>query len=238
MWPFSKKYSIEEAQLMQGFTDWHCHVLPGLDDGIKDIADSMKVLKTYEQLGVDTIWFTPHIMEDVPNKTSDIRACFEWVKNQYNGPLKLRLAAENMMDNLYDRRLAEGDLLPIGEHGNHLLVETSYFTPPSDFNDKLSRTFKAGYFALLAHPERYVYMDLERYDELHEMGVKMQLNLSSLFGFYGKEAKKKAEYILEADYYNAIGSDTHRYSQVLTSLEKGRLSRKVLNMLDNIPGID
>lgn len=223
---------------MQGFTDWHCHVLPGVDDGIKSIDDSIKVLETYDQLGVKAVWLTPHIMEDMPNRTDDLRRRHEQLLNVYKGNVTVNLAAENMLDNLFEARLTNRDFLPIGSNHNHLLVETSYFTPPRDMYDKLSRTFNAGYFPLLAHPERYVYMEYEEYDDLHDRGVKMQLNLSSLFGFYGPEAKDKALYILENGYYNAIGTDTHRFHQVITSLEKGKLSKKVLNMLKLIPGIE
>lgn len=237
MWPFTKKYDLEKSGLMQGFTDWHCHVLPGVDDGIKKIEDSLRVLDVYEQLGVKTVWLTPHIMEDMPNRTDDLRRRYEQLLYAYRGNVSVYLAAENMLDNLFEARLRVKDFLPIGADRNHLLVETSYFTPPRDMMDKLSRTFNAGFFPLLAHPERYVYMEYDDYDELHDRGIKMQLNLSSLFGFYGPDAREKALYILECGYYNAIGSDTHRFNQVMISLEKGRLSKKVLNMLNLIPGI-
>ncbi len=238
MWPFTKKYDLEKSGLMQGFTDWHCHVLPGVDDGIKKIEDSLRVLDVYEQLGVKTVWLTPHIMEDMPNRTDDLRRRYEQLLYAYKGNISVNLAAENMLDNLFEARLRARDFLPIGRNRNHLLVETSYFTPPRDLMDKLSRTFNAGFFPLLAHPERYVYMEYDDYDELHDHGIKMQLNLSSLFGFYGPDAKEKAQYILECGYYNAIGTDTHRFNQVMISLEKGRLSKKVLNMLNLIPGIE
>lgn len=238
MWPFTKKYDLEGSGLMNGFTDWHCHVLPGVDDGIRDIEDSLKVLETYEEVGVSTVWLTPHIMEDMPNTTDGLRRTYDKLMAAYKGRISVNLAAENMLDNLFEARLKDADFLPIGKNKDHLLVETSYFTPPHDFHDKLARTFNAGLFALLAHPERYIYMDYDDYDDLHERGVKMQLNLSSLFGFYGHEAKDKAMYILENGYYNAIGTDTHRFNQVMVSLEKGRLTKKTLNMLKLIPGID
>lgn len=238
MWPFTKKYDLESSGLMQGFTDWHCHVLPGVDDGIKNFEDSLRVLDTYDELGVKSVWLTPHIMEDMPNKTDDLRRRYEQLLNAYSGKVTVHLAAENMLDNLFEARLRTRDLLPIGSKRDHLLVETSYFTPPRDLQDKLARTFNAGFFPLLAHPERYIYMDFDDYGDLHDRGIKMQLNLSSLFGFYGPEAREKAMYILENGFYYAIGTDTHRFNQVLISLEKGRLSKKILNMLNLIPGID
>lgn len=238
MWPFSHKTSLEKSKLLTGFTDYHSHVLPDVDDGIKNIEDSLKVIEEYERQGVDTLWLTPHIMEDMPNRTSDLKRRFEELKRNYDGPVKLKLASENMLDNLFEERIAQNDVLPIGNKQRHLLVETSYFTPPTDFEGKLGRVCSAGYFPLLAHPERYLYMDIDDYDNLHDRGIKMQLNLSSLFGFYGKEAQKKAEYMLLNEYYHAVGSDTHRVTQVTRSLKEGRLSKKTIGMLEEIPGID
>ncbi len=238
MWPFTRKQSLETSKFLSGFTDYHSHVLPGVDDGIKKIEDSIKVMKEYERQGVKVLWLTPHIMEDMPNQTADLKRRFELLKSYYDGPLELRLAAENMLDNLFEQRIADNDVLPIGNKGDHLLVETSYFTPPSDFEGKLGRVCKAGFFPLLAHPERYLYMTIDDYDSLHDRGIKMQLNLSSLFGFYGKEAKKKAEYMLLNEYYHAVGSDTHRVAQVTRSLAEGKLTKNTIEMLKMIPGID
>lgn len=238
MWPFTKKQSLEKSKFLTGFTDYHSHVLPGVDDGIKKTEDSLKVIEEYERQGVRTLWLTPHVMEDMPNSTADLRRRFEVLRNAYNGQLVLKLAAENMLDNLFEERIAANDVLPIGDSGQHLLVETSYFTPPQDFEGKLGRVCKAGYFPLLAHPERYLYMDTDEYDRLYDSGIKMQLNLSSLFGFYGKEAKRKAEYLLVNEYYHAVGSDTHRVSQVTKSLSEGLLTQKTIEMLRRIPGID
>lgn len=238
MWPFTKKQTLEKCKLLTGFTDYHSHVLPGVDDGIKKYEDSMRVIKEYERQGVSTLWLTPHIMEDMPNRTSDLRRRFEALKEKYDGPVVLKLASENMLDNLFETRISANDVLPIGDKGNHLLVETSYFEAPSDFEGKLGRVCKAGYFPLLAHPERYMYMDTEEYDNLYDRGIKMQLNLSSLFGFYGKEAKRKAEYMLLNEYYHAVGSDTHRVSQVTKSLAEGYLTKKMIEMLRRIPGIE
>ena len=223
---------------MEGITDYHSHVLPGVDDGIDKIENSLSVLDTYEQLGVDTLWLTPHIMEDVPNTTEALRARYKYLMDNYHGKVKVKLASENMLDNLFEERLRAHDFLPLGDKGEHLLVETSYFTPPNDLEDKLQRTLSAGYFPMLAHPERYVYMDDRDYDKLYKQGVKLQLNLYSLFGFYGKEAKDKATHLLNKGYYTILGSDTHRFAQVQNALANARLTKDELNKLNSLPGIE
>ena len=101
------------------------------------------------------------------------------------------------------------ELLPIGTKGNHLLVETSYFNPPMRLHETLRQIKSLGYHPLLAHPERYMYMDEEEYIRLHQEGVKFQLNLPSICGGYGNTVKKRAQWLLKKGLYDVIGSDTH-----------------------------
>lgn len=197
------------SSLLTGFTDHHSHILPGVDDGVKKMEVSLKVLERYEQLGIAEVWCTPHIMEDIPNTTEKLQARFAELCEAYQGPIKLHLAAEYMMDALFEERLEQGDLLKLGDEGNQLLVETSYFTPPMDMDKILLRIKQRGLYPMLAHPERYVYMNKERYTELKDKDIRFQLNLSSLAGAYGSEAKDKALWILKKEYYNLVGSDLH-----------------------------
>ena len=76
-------------------------------------------------------------------------------------------------------------------------------------NNILLRIKSKGYVPVLAHPERYVYMDAGDYRQLKEMNVMFQLNLSSIVGGYGTEVKKKAEWLLKNGFYDLAGSDTH-----------------------------
>ena len=107
--------------------------------------------------------------------------------------------------------VAEGapPLLPIGNAGKHILVETSYYNAPMRMNDTLQQIKSLGYFPLLAHPERYMYLSNADYAKLHSQGVKFQLNLASLAGGYGKAVKKKAEWLLSNGLYTVAGSDLH-----------------------------
>lgn len=190
-------------------TDCHSHILPGVDDGVKTMEESLAILDRYEKLGMKTVWLTPHIMEDVPNKTDDLKARFETLRGNYKGGLTLHLGAENMIDNLFEERLKAGDLLTMGEKHDHLLVETSYFTPPYGFYDTLESVKSKGMFPVLAHPERYIYMSDDDYDRLKSMGVLFQLNLFSLDGLYGQRAKKVAAALLKKGYYDYYGTDIH-----------------------------
>lgn len=209
MWPFRKKQTLEESGFFRGFTDWHCHILPGVDDGVQSMDESLQILTEYERLGVKEVWLTPHIMEDIPNTTEGLKMQFAELKATYQGSVMLNLASENMLDNLFEERLRNDDLLPIGKDGRHLLVETSYFNPPIGLNNILLRIKAKGYYPVLAHPERYVYMDESDYKRLKSMNIKFQLNQFSLFGLYGKEVQKRAKTLKRQDMYDYIGTDLH-----------------------------
>lgn len=223
MWPFTSKKSLLDAGILQGFADHHSHILPGVDDGFRSLDDSLEALRTYERHGVARLWLTPHIMDDYPNTTADLRRRFDELKAAYATiagpkPIELHLAAEYMLDTLFARRLADGDLLGIGDEENSLLVETSFFNPPADLDGLLADIASAGYRPLLAHPERYIYMDMNDYERLHQAGVHFQLNVVALGGAYGPDVAKRARRLLELGFYHKAGSDMHRLAATMGRL--------------------
>lgn len=235
IWPFRKKIKgLQEAGIMQGFTDWHSHILPGVDDGIPDIEHSLEVLRAYEKMGVKRVWLTPHIMEDYPNEPMKLQERFNELKLAWNGKVELRLAAENMLDSLFEERLKERNLLPIGEDGQHLLVETSYFSPPMNFDELIDEIQHAGYYPVLAHPERYRYMNERDYRELKKNGVLFQTNMTSMVGMYGETARKKAEWMLKQGMLNLVGSDLHRLTSTSKFLTKAPTSKENLEGIVNL----
>ena len=192
--------------------DCHSHILPGVDDGIHTMEDSLRVLKEYENLGIGEVWLTPHVMEDIPNTTESLQKRFSELQDAYDGPIILHLAAEYMLDGLFTDRLAAGDLLLMD---GHPLVETSYFNPPIDFFEILEQIKSSGYFPVLAHPERYMYMDKKQYVRLRDMGVLFQMNIGSFAGIYGSDAKERARKLYEGGFYSEYrGTDLHRYSMI------------------------
>lgn len=221
MWFFKKKEKEKQNIIkLIGFTDYHSHILPGVDDGVQTMDEALEILRLYEELGVKAVWLTPHIMEDIPNTTAHLRDRFAELQAAYTGGVQLHLAAENMLDNLFGERLEKNDLLPLGENSDHLLVETSYFSPPMGLSNILLRIKTKGYYPVLAHPERYLYMGETDYRQLLGMGVKFQLNLFSLTGTYGKTTKKKAEWLMKNKFYHLCGSDIHQLASVKTITDK------------------
>ena len=231
MWPFSSKYSLQQSDFLKGWTDRHSHILPGVDDGIQTIEDSIAILSMYEQMGVKKVWLTPHIMEDCPNTPEKLKTRFEELKSAYKGNIELALSAENMMDGLFIKRLEQGILMPYGDNNNELLIETSYVQPPMRMESILRDMQKAGITPVLAHPERYLYMNAEKYENIKEMGVKFQLNITSLIGAYGNQVKERAEYLLNEGYYNYSGSDAHSYHAIQRAFEHKCLKKSIVSAI-------
>ncbi len=233
---FNKKTTLRECKdVWNGFTDSHSHILPSVDDGVRDISESLKILACYEELGIRDVWLTPHIMEDIPNTTTHLRERYAELLAAYQGPLTLHLSAENMMDSLFRKRFSEKDLLPWGVNGDHMLVETSCFFAPQGLENILQGISSAGYYPILAHPERYIYMEKDDYRELKDMGVELQLNLFSLVGMYGETAQKKAEWLLKEGHYSYMGSDLHAFSAMQAALDK-KISNKTADRLIALKG--
>jgi tyrosine-protein phosphatase YwqE len=234
---FCTKKKLVNTGIFKGATDWHSHILPGVDDGIQTLEDSLDVLAYYEKIGIKEVWLTPHIMEDMPNAIKELRERYEELQEAYRGTVKLNLAAENMMDNLFNERLEANELLPIGPKGDHLLVETSYYQPPIDLHGTLERVKEKGYQPILAHPERYRYMGDSDYDYLHSKGVKLQMNIVSLAGGYGRTAQEKALMMLSKGYYSFFGSDLHSLSNFQQAINAKALKKETIELLPRIQNI-
>jgi len=227
---FNRRKSILDAGLLKGAVDNHSHILYGLDDGVKKQESSLSILHFLEEEGASEVWFTPHVMEDVPNTTEGIKARFEELKSVYFGNLKLHLAAEYMIDVLFEERLAQRDLL---EHGpDTVLVETSAVAPPINLWEVLDAMLKAGYRPLIAHPERYRYMDKDDYRRLHDMGCLLQMNLPSIVGFYGESARARALDLLDSGWYSMVGSDCHRFRAIQTQYQAKELKKETIRKLE------
>ena len=209
MWQLSNKIKVIDSGLLEGFCDYHSHLLPGVDDGVQKKEETLDILMLWEQAGMKDVWLTPHIMEDIPNTLAELTQRFETLKMSYTGSIRLHLASENMMDRLFLNRLENGDLLPLGHSGKYLLVETSYYNPPMDMERIIDMIKEKGFTPVLAHPERYQYMDMGHYRRWKQAGVLVQLNVPSLVGGYGIVVQKKAETLLGNGLYDCCGTDTH-----------------------------
>ena len=228
---FKSKYNLINSGLMKCMTDIHSHVLPGVDDGSPDINTSLSLLRYMESIGLREVWLTPHIMEDYPTLNKKLQQQFDVLKAAYSGPLNLRLSSEYMMDAAFTNKL-DGEVLPLGS--SHLLVETSYMYPPPGLPDILMKIWNAGYQPVIAHPERYLYMEEKDYLLLKEKGYSFQLNLMSLSGYYGPHPKVVSEKLLKQKMYDFVGTDLHHLERYRPMLDQLRLTRRQLEALEGL----
>lgn len=222
--------TLIERGILSGAVDRHSHILFGVDDGVATPQESLAVLEFMESIGVTEIWCTPHIMEDLPNQSEALKARFGELQNLYSGSVKLHLAAEYMLDNLFEERMKTGDLLVMDD--DVLLVETSTMAAPYDLTGILRRIMSSGYRPMLAHPERCRFLSEKEYTVIRSMGVMFQLNLGSLSGYYGNTVRKKAEWLLSQGMYDAFGSDCHRLESIRRQYEKKAITSKVAALLN------
>ncbi len=227
-----RKESLITSGLLSGARDCHTHILPDVDDGVRTMEQALEILAYEESAGISEVWCTPHVMEDVPNATEQLLDRFAELRAAYKGPVQLHLAAEYMLDMEFEKRLDEKDLLTMWD--DLVLVETSANIPPYNLLDIFRNMLSYGYRPLLAHPERYRYMQMKDYADLHDMGVFFQVNLGSLVSYYGETARKKAEVLLEKGWYSAAGSDCHRLVAVRKQFEDEVLTSRVRNDLDKL----
>ena len=202
-------------------TDIHSHLIPGIDDGAKTLEESITLLRTLQAFGYRRVVTTPHVMVDsYRNSTESILKGLEILRHraQQEGiALEIYAAAEYYMDEELNRRLQTGDLLTVEDY---LLFETSYYVEPLNLTEVVYEIIAKGYRPLLAHPERYRYVqDFEGfYGSLRRLGVAFQVNINSLGGHYGRNAEQKAYWLMKQGWIDFLGSDLHHRHQA-TNLE-------------------
>ena len=166
-------------------TDMHSHLLPGIDDGSPDMATSLKLITGMAELGYSKLITTPHIMWDMyKNNRESILQKLELLRKAVlseNIPVEIHAAAEYFLDDHVWGLLKKNEpLLPIS--GNMVLVEFSLAYPSHSLKDILFDMQMQGYQPVIAHPERYIYLqqNKEFYGELKDIGCLFQLNILAL----------------------------------------------------------
>lgn len=226
---FERKKKIDSA-FFDGITDYHSHILFGVDDGVKELSESLEVLRFYESVGVRGVILTPHI-NLMYNNWDLVEGNFNALKNSYTGSIQLDLAAEYLLDSGFSAELKRG--LKCLESKN-VLVESSYLNRSTNFDEALYEITSDGYTPVIAHPERYLFMDINKYHKLKNCDYLFQLNLLSLSGMYGSQVKRRAIYLLDNNMYDLIGSDMHDLDLFKKNIMEIRLSKLQYNNLQPI----
>jgi protein-tyrosine phosphatase len=219
---FKKKNLVTDIEWLG--IDVHSHLLPGIDDGAPDVVQSVKLIQGLHELGFSKFLCTPHIFRELyPNTEATILPAFNATKEALrnaNINVEIFVAAEHMVDETFE--IKQGLMVM---PGNYILVEMSYLNETPNIEGVIFDLQIKGYQVILAHPERYnfYHSNYNRFGRYRDMGVYFQMNLLSVTGYYGKEVKKAAEYLLEKKYYDFAGTDLHhgKHLEALSKSIKG-----------------
>ncbi|GGH56177.1 capsular polysaccharide biosynthesis protein [Dyadobacter endophyticus] len=213
-WLFNKK-SNKEVTLDHIGIDIHSHMIPGVDDGVETVADSVAMASKMQALGYRHIITTPHVMWDCYRNTPEIiLGKLEEVRQASKDAgltIQIGAAAEYFLDEHFNHLLNTGQQM-LTLPGNRLLVELPYSTPLMNTSETLFSIIEKGYQPVLAHPERYTYFysDPSIYKKLADGGCELQVNILSLSGYYGENISKMAEWLLKNNLITFLGTDAHK----------------------------
>lgn len=227
----SNKKSVVESGLLRGMLDIHSHILPGVDDGAKNIALSREICDVYHQVGIERAFCTPHIMATMPdNNIKNLTNSFaEFVKEDMG--IEFRLGAEYMIDDRFAEATADGKMLSYD--GKYVLIEVPRRGLFADISELLFGIIDKGYMPILAHPERYIYYSPDDIRVIKEKGMLFQLNMPSLADYYGEVIGQRARDLFDQGLYDFVATDFHGTAQLqyISALELDSKRMQVLEKL-------
>jgi protein-tyrosine phosphatase len=194
--------------------DLHSHILPGLDDGARDLDEAVEIARSAVADGTRVLAATPHVREDYPTTSSAMAngvAHLRAALDRAGIDLVLLPGGELALEQL--DRLSPDELRRFGLAGNpsYLLLETPYYDWPLSFEDIVLRLAGAGFTPVIAHPERNVAVqdDLEPLAALVRGGALVQVTAASLDGRLGSRTRACARRLVDAELVHLLGSDAH-----------------------------
>ena len=200
--------------------DFHSHILPGIDDGAKDLNEAVELVRAMKSWGFEKITCTPHINADFHNMPSGIHKVFEELQQALEDnsiDIQLSMSAEyRLVPETWPEVLEKKWLIPIED--KYILTELpiakpwkmQYIKPVEEFR----RLIAMGLTPVLPHPERYAYLSEKELMEFIEEGAILQCNYGSLAGLYGPEAQQVARKLVDKGLVALYGSDMHNLKYV------------------------
>jgi protein-tyrosine phosphatase len=229
---FLKKNNKETVPLL---ADIHSHLLPAIDDGVQDFDEALDVIRELRDLGYQKLITTPHIMSHTYQNDAIIIRNRLGELNQFlkenNIHITIEAAAEYYLDSWLINEVNDNrPLLTFGN--NYFLFEMNYMTEPYQINDFIFKVTTNGYRPVLAHPERYQFMTLERAEDLRNRGVLMQVNMLSFLDYYSKPVRKIATQLVDRGWIEFLGSDCHniRHAFLLREAFKNSYIKKAMEL--------
>ncbi|MFC0471068.1 tyrosine-protein phosphatase [Halalkalibacter kiskunsagensis] len=218
--------------------DIHCHILPGVDDGPKTLAESLEIARLAEAEGITRIIATPHHQHPMFENSgpSILRKVEELNKalQESNIQIKVSPSQEVRLHGEIIQHLEIGDVLKVTPESSYVLVEF----PSSSIPHYTTRLFydlqMKGYTPIIAHPERNKVL-AEKPDILFDFvknGVLTQVTAASVTGHLGKKVKRFTEQLIEANLTHFVASDAHNQK------ERPFRLREAYSVIEDVFGIE
>lgn len=200
--------------------DIHNHLLYGIDDGSTSLEQSIKILNILEKGGVTDIVVTPHYIEGTNYNSNNKTKQSLLKKLQKHTKIKLYLGQESYIDNNLIELIQKDEISTIN-NTKYLLIEFPLTEKLEYANNIIFNLRDKGYIPIIAHPERYHYLNLEDFIYLKDIGCLLQGNITSLVGKYGTNAKKNLTLLLKKHMVDVLGTDNHgHYINIEECLDK------------------
>lgn len=212
---FKSKPTLKEL-IPNGFVDIHSHILPGIDDGAKNMEESLSLIQKMKDIGFSKIIGTPHTYPGLYNNSNEsIEKSFKSIKNNGIDGVKVSYASEYMLDTYLISKARNNNLICLKD--KYVLVEMSYLSAPENLYEIIFELKVNRYIPVLAHPERYIFLkkNFNEYYKLKKFGCYFQLNLLSATNFYGPETTKILDKLLKRELIDFVGSDIHKPSHII-----------------------
>ena len=199
-------------------TDMHSHFIPGIDDGAATIEDSLALVRAMHELGYQKVITTPHIMADTyRNSAETILPGLEKLRAmvaEQKIPIQVEAAAEYYIDGDLESKITSRQILTFSH--KYVLFEMTFIGEPPNLGRVIFELQLGQYKPVLAHVERYPFWhnQFNKLIDMKDKGVLIQMNISSLTGYYSPAVKKVAEKMVEEKMVDLLGSDCHHLGHI------------------------
>jgi protein-tyrosine phosphatase len=199
----------------QGYIDIHFHILPGVDDGAKDVEMALELARLAVEDGTTLVVATPHpdARTGIGSHSVTVQAVanFNAVLSEHGiSGLRVVPGVECYLVPEILQLLKRGELFPLN-NSRYVLVEFHHLVAPVNIEQVVFRLRTEGYVPVIAHPERYRYVqeDLKWVARLVQLGCLTQVTAGAYYGRFGKRCQKAAEDLLRYNLTQVIASDAH-----------------------------
>jgi protein-tyrosine phosphatase len=195
--------------------DTHAHILPGMDDGANNAAQSVEFIQTADAQGVKTIFATPHACDGVFNckKTDILQKCSQLQTQLRDQGISTQVlpGAEIRINHDIVTDFDKGSLLTMNDGNKFLLVELPLIFISKAISMMFRQLRERGVTPIIAHAERnpMILNNPGLVADFVYNGAAIQVTASSLTGEFGKQAMKAAQTMVSLDQVFCIGSDIH-----------------------------